>query len=165
MLFLGKILKLRAIRTSKRRCKETHSKSFALILLKKSRIILHLLSFLYILLLSSALFSQNLVPNPSFEEEINFQNTDPSNWIKCLKNDTPDHFFLDESKPGSFNKNRFFGGTEPYDGNSSAGIFCYRVNPLRGTADVREFIQIQLKEIIKHNFAFTLVYFIPILCI
>jgi outer membrane protein OmpA-like peptidoglycan-associated protein len=150
MLFLVKILKLTGIRASKRRCKETPSISFASILLKKSRIILHLLSFLYLLLLSSALFSQNLVPNPSFEEKINFQDSDPANWIKCLKNDTPDHFILSNTGVG-FNRDKFFGGTEPYDGNSCAGIFCYRVNPLRGTADVREFIQIQLKETLTRD--------------
>lgn len=110
------------------------------------KVIVRIICIAILIFFPFSLSSQNLVPNPSFEEKIDFQKTDPSNWIKCLKNDTPDHFVLAIGNKNGFNRYRFFGGTEPYHGKACAGIFCYRVNPLRGTADVREFIQIKLKE-------------------
>jgi outer membrane protein OmpA-like peptidoglycan-associated protein len=96
--------------------------------------------------------AQNLVPNGSFEIKPDFDNHDPSNWIKCLKNDTPD--FLSFGKTGSYKGqfDRILGGIPPQDGRSYVGIFCYRINPYRGIKDVREFIQIALdKPLLKDS--------------
>ncbi len=95
--------------------------------------------------------SQNLVPNPSFEEEIDFSIVHSGNWSKCLKNDTPDYFIVSNNKLSEVEQIISGNGIYPFDGNSCVGIFCYRVNPLRGVYDVREFIQIPLFESLKRD--------------
>jgi outer membrane protein OmpA-like peptidoglycan-associated protein len=45
----------------------------------------------------------------------------------------------------------FFGGPSPFDGSACIGIFCYRVNPLRGIFDIREYIQVDLRESLKKD--------------
>lgn len=108
-----------------------------------------------ILLLSQAsvLFSQgsansqsgNLVVNPSFEDKIDFQNTDSgSSWSKCLKNDSPDYITFTERGEPDFYYRKYIGGLLPYDGDAYVGIFCYRIHPVNGIDNVREFIQAPL---------------------
>lgn len=89
--------------------------------------------------------STNLVTNPSFEQKVDFQNNDESDWAKCLRDDTPDYIeFTSRDEPGFYYR-KYIGGLLPYNGEAYAGIFCYRTNPLRGVDNVREFIQAPLK--------------------
>ena len=91
--------------------------------------------------------SSNLVVNPSFEQKIDFQNaSDRSDWTKCLKSDTPDYIEFTSRGEPEFYYRKYVGGLLPYDGEAYVGIFCYRTNPLRGIENVREFIQVPLKE-------------------
>jgi outer membrane protein OmpA-like peptidoglycan-associated protein len=106
--------------------------------------------------------SQNLVPNSSFEEKIDFNQGNPVNWIKCLKNDTPDHFLFESEDEFISMKSEYYGGTAAYDGNGFVGIFCYRVNPYRGIADIREFIQIGLISPLKKDSLYKVSLFIKI---
>ncbi len=105
-----------------------------------------------------AVYSQeNLVPNFSFENDIPFEKIEDINsWNKCMINDTPDYFTFD-SLSGSFKEfNTFLKGPWPVDGNSYVGIFCYRTNPVRGIHNVRESLQVKLKEKLKRNEIYTL---------
>ena len=105
-----------------------------------------LLSFL---ILSGIIYGQgkNLVKNPSFEQQVDFQKYSPTSaWSKCLKNDTPDYIEFSSRSEPEFYYRKYIGGLLPYDGNAYAGIFCYRTNPLRGIENIREFIQAPLAE-------------------
>ena len=93
------------------------------------------------------LFSQegNLVINPSFEEKIDFESQAARhNWTKCLKNDTPDYISFTERGEPDFYYREYIGGLLPYDGDAYVGVFCYRIHPLNGIDEVREFIQTPL---------------------
>lgn len=103
----------------------------------------------FLFLYSTNAYSQtgNLVPNPSFEQKVRFdQQESSSNWSKCLKNDTPDYIeFTNRGEP-EFYYRKYIGGLLPYDGEAYIGIFSLRTNELRGIYNIREFIQIPLKE-------------------
>lgn len=87
----------------------------------------------------------NLIPNPSFETAIDFTNIDEdADWNKCLRDDTPDYFTFHFNKNGQPQYDTLAGGPIPQDGASYVGIFCYRLHPLRGIADVREVVQVKL---------------------
>jgi Outer membrane protein and related peptidoglycan-associated (lipo)proteins len=88
--------------------------------------------------------AQNLVPNPSFEESVNFDTSKYSGWHKAQKTDTPDYFNLSYDKPCNNIFDKFIGGVKPHTGNGFAGIFCYRVYPNNGTRNIREFIETPL---------------------
>ena len=94
--------------------------------------------------------SQNLVPNPSFEEFIDFNITDDSNWHKVQGTDTPDYFNLSDNSNQKLFK-EYLGGTIPKTGVGFAGIFCYRVHPGRNVSNIREFIETQLVSELKKD--------------
>ena len=90
--------------------------------------------------ISTALYSQNLIPNPSFEDPINFKDTTILGWHRVQDSDTPDYFnFGDNSKKNIFDT--YIGGTKPKTGAGIIGIFVYRVSPTRNIRNVREFIE------------------------
>jgi len=96
--------------------------------------------------------SPNLVVNPSFEEAIDFQNNSSNeNWTRCLKNDTPDYVEFTSRGEPEFYYSKYIGGLLPYDGEAYVGIFCYRTNPLRGVENIREYIQVPLREALQKD--------------
>lgn len=102
----------------------------------------------------SVLYAQtgNLVVNPSFEKEIDFQNPPSDNkWSKCLKNDTPDYITFTERGEPDFYYRKYIGGLLPFDGNAYVGIFCFRIHPLNGIDNVREFIQAPLSQTLQKD--------------
>ena len=84
--------------------------------------------------------SQNLVPNPSFEDFVDFTGKTNSGWHKIQVTDTPDYFNLDGPKPYNNIFARYIGGTQPKTGNAFVGFFCLRSNPQRNVKNVREYI-------------------------
>jgi OmpA-OmpF porin, OOP family len=102
----------------------------------KKGIVIIFLSFYFL-----TLKCQNLVPNPSFEEFIDFNNSISSNWHKVQDSDTPDYFDLGNMH--SFNNifEKYQGGIQPKTGNCFVGIFCLRINPERKIKNIREFIE------------------------
>lgn len=88
--------------------------------------------------------SQNLVPNPSFEEFIDYRNSKSNNWHSLQETDTPDYFNFSVDSPCNKVFNEYLGGASPKTGNGFTGIFCYRVHPERKIKNVREFIETPL---------------------
>jgi OOP family OmpA-OmpF porin len=86
-------------------------------------------------------FSQNLIPDPSFEDTSINVEENLQNWHKYFGHDTPDYFNLGNSHPHNDLFDRFMGGTLPRDGDGFMGIFCYRVCPSKNSRNVREFIE------------------------
>lgn len=84
--------------------------------------------------------SQNLVPNPSFEDFVDFAAKTSSGWHKIQNTDTPDYFNLGNQKPYNNIFDKYFGGTQPKTGNAFVGFFCLRSNPQRNVKNVREYI-------------------------
>ena len=83
-----------------------------------------LLALPVFLMASSSLFSQghNLVVNPSFEQNVNFQESKPGKaWARCLKNDTPDYITFTSKGDPEFYYRKYIGGLLPHDGNAYAG--------------------------------------------
>lgn len=120
----------------------------------KPKLVSRLLAILLLLTGSLPLFSQgnNLVINPSFEQNIDFQENEPGKaWARCLKNDTPDHITFTSKGDPEFYYRKYIGGLLPFDGNAYAGIFCFRTNPLRGVENIREFIQAPLRETLQKD--------------
>lgn len=119
----------------------------------------HIRFSLILIFYSFIAFSQpsNLVTNPSFENYVDFDNSSvTSNWKKCLKNDTPDYIeFSARGKP-DFYYRKYIGGLLPYDGDAYIGIFCYRINPLRGIDNVREFVQAPLVSTLEKDTVYTI---------
>jgi OmpA-OmpF porin, OOP family len=96
------------------------------------------------------ILSQNLVPNSSFEEFIDFNTKKDSGWHKVQGTDTPDYFNLnDYSHRKVFDD--YLGGTVPKTGNGFVGIFCYRVHPGRNVYNIREFIETPLVRELKKD--------------
>jgi len=88
--------------------------------------------------------AQNLIPNHSFEEYINFDTANYEGWHKAQKSDTPDYFNLSNDRPYNNIFNKFIGGIYPKTNNGFVGIFCYRVCPNRNIKNIREFIETPL---------------------
>ena len=88
--------------------------------------------------------SQVIVPNPSFEDFIDFQNLNNKNWHKVQFSDTPDYFNSVSGYSESLKFDGFIGGTKAKRGTGFTGIFCYRVQPNRNIKDVREYIETPL---------------------
>lgn len=89
----------------------------------------------------SSAFSQNIVPNPSFEEYIDFKSEVRSGWHKVQGTDTPDYFNFGKGSSSETIFNEYIGGTSPKTGEGYVGLFCYRVNLQRGIKNIREFIE------------------------
>lgn len=96
--------------------------------------------FIFLLCLFLPLQSQNLVPNPSFEDFVDFTGKSNSGWHKIQNTDTPDYFNLDSHKPYNNVFDEYIGGTRPKTGNAFVGFFCLRYNPQRNVKNVREYI-------------------------
>lgn len=89
---------------------------------------------------------QNLIPNYSFEEIINFRGEKTSGWHKVQFSDTPDYFNINSNYSGHSVYEKYYGGIKPKTGEGFIGIFCYRYNPERQIRNVREFVQTELLE-------------------
>ena len=89
-------------------------------------------------------FSQNLVPNPSFEENIDFNSDNQPGWHKLQGTDTPDYFNFSRGNSTESIFEKYVGGTDPKTGDGFIGLFCFRVNPQRGIRNVREFVETEL---------------------
>ncbi len=105
------------------------------------------ISILLLLFLGSLnVLCQNIVPNPSFEEYIDFSHPDLAGWHKVQNSDTPDYFNLGISHPKNNIFHDFLGGTLAKTGDGFVGIFCYRTNSERSIKNVREFIEAPLNQ-------------------
>jgi len=90
---------------------------------------------------NQATLSQNLVPNPSFEEFLDFKTDNKSSWHKLQNSDTPDYFNFGNAESSNNIFNEYIGGTYPKSGVAFVGIFCLRINPHRNIKNIREFIE------------------------
>ena len=104
------------------------------------------INFTILLLILLSLFkqsslSQNLLPNPSFEDFVDFKTDNKSGWHKLQNSDTPDYFNFSKEKSSNNIFNEYIGGTNPKSGNGFVGIFCIRINPQRNINNIREFIE------------------------
>jgi len=99
-----------------------------------------------ILSASNSIFSQNLVPNASFENYIDFNSKMSADWHKVQKTDSPDYFNLNSSSPFNNIFDKYMGGTPAKSGTGFIGLFFYRLNPQRNIRNVREYIQTGLLE-------------------
>jgi OmpA-OmpF porin, OOP family len=86
-------------------------------------------------------FSQNLIPNASFEDPVQTDKENLQNWHKYFEHDTPDYFDLENSSGEKNLFDTYMGGTTPKEGNAFMGFFCYRVCPSKNSRNVREFIE------------------------
>ena len=112
---------------------------------RERKLIVYLYFILIGLLLPDQLtFSQNLVPNPSFEVPINFDSENQLNWHKLQGSDTPDYFNFSGKSSSETIFAKYTGGADPKTGDGFIGLFCYRVNPQRGIRNVREFVETEL---------------------
>jgi OOP family OmpA-OmpF porin len=84
--------------------------------------------------------SQNLVPNPSFEDFVDFTGKTNSGWHKIQNTDTPDYFNFDGHKSYNNIFAEYIGGTLPKTGSAFVGFFCLRSSPQRNVKNVREYI-------------------------
>ncbi len=88
--------------------------------------------------------AQNLVPNPSFENYVDFSKFDDLNWHKVQTTDTPDYFNFSVENPSNSIYNKYMGNISPHSGDGFVGIFCYRNSSVRGIKNIREFIENKL---------------------
>lgn len=95
--------------------------------------------------------SQNLVPNPSFEEFVDFSVDSEINWHKVQSSDTPDYFNFNPNSPSNCIFNKYMGNITPRNGYGFVGIFCYRVSSIRSIRNVREFIESPLLFTLKKD--------------
>jgi OmpA-OmpF porin, OOP family len=95
--------------------------------------------------------AQNLVPNSSFEEYINFDTAKFKGWHKAQDSDTPDYINLGNNVPCNNIFSEFIGGTKPRSGDGYAGIFCYRVHPDRNIKNIREYIETPLINVLERD--------------
>jgi OmpA-OmpF porin, OOP family len=95
--------------------------------------------------------SQNLVPNPSFEQFVDFTTIIKTGWHKVQLSDSPDYFNLGTEKPSNNVFDTFFGGTKAKTGVGFVGLFCYRVNPSREIKNIREFIETPLIQTLEKD--------------
>lgn len=106
---------------------------------------------LLLILLSYPSISQNLVPNASFEEFIDFNIVKTSGWHKVQISDSPDYFNVGINS--SFNNifGKYTGGTIPKTGNGFVGLFCFRVHKEREIKNVREYIETDLLDSLQKD--------------
>ncbi len=86
-------------------------------------------------------FSQNLIPNASFEDTSLIVEENLQNWHKYFGHDTPDYFNLGNISPNNNLFDTYIGGTLPKEGDAFMGLFCYRACPSKNSKNVREFIE------------------------
>jgi OmpA-OmpF porin, OOP family len=84
--------------------------------------------------------AQNLIPNPSFEDFVDFSGKNNSGWHKIQNSDTPDYFNLDSHNQYNNIFNKYIGGTQAKTGQAFVGFFCLRYNPQRNVKNIREYI-------------------------
>jgi OmpA-OmpF porin, OOP family len=84
--------------------------------------------------------AQNLIPNPSFEDFVDFSGKNNSGWHKIQNSDTPDYFNLDSHKQYNNIFDKYIGGTQAKTGQAFVGFFCLRYNPQRNVKNIREYI-------------------------
>ena len=125
-------------------------------------IFLPIATFLFLTDCKSAAQILNLVDNPSFETPVDFTDAHGSGWTKGLKNDTPDYIEFNSRGEPDFYYAKYIGGLLPFDGSAYVGIFCYRTNPVRGVKDVREFIQVPLRETLQKDTVYSVSLFIAL---
>jgi OOP family OmpA-OmpF porin len=99
---------------------------------------------IFILNIFSGLLSQNLVPNPSFENPIKNFDLGIQDWMQCLKSDSPDYFSFNKKTPSNNVFKKFIGNVKPHSGEAFVGVFLYRKKPYHPKANVREFLQTKL---------------------
>lgn len=95
--------------------------------------------------------SQNLVPNSSFEQFVDFSIIKKTEWHKVQLSDSPDYFNVGTENPINNVFNQYFGGTKAKTGNGFVGLFCYRVNPGREIKNIREFIETPLNSTLEKD--------------
>ncbi|HYW96362.1 MAG TPA: OmpA family protein, partial [Bacteroidales bacterium] len=96
-------------------------------------------------------YSQNLVPNGSFENYVDFDGKNPSGWHKVQNTDTPDYFNIGVSRPVNNIFGEYLGGASAKYGDSFVGFFCYRIQPARRIKDVREYIETPLDRTLEKD--------------
>ncbi len=96
-------------------------------------------------------FSQNLVPNPSFEQFVDFNIINRSEWHKVQLSDSPDYFNVGSEKPFNNVFSQYYGGTQAKTGTGFVGLFCYRVNPAREVKNIREYIEAPLNAALEKD--------------
>lgn len=97
------------------------------------------------------LLSQNLVPNPSFENVVYFDSVNNTNWHRVQKNDTPEYFNFNPNHAHNNIFSEYCGGIKPKSGEGFVGIFCYRVNQKRNIRNIREFIETPLIAVLQKD--------------
>jgi len=107
--------------------------------------------FLVITSFSYPVYSQNLVPNASFEEYVDFNSKKSTEWHKVQETDTPDYFNLNSNRPSNNIFDKYMGGTSAKSGDGFIGLFFYRLNPQRNIKNVREYIQTGLSESLQKD--------------
>ena len=100
--------------------------------------------FILCLIPHGYLKSQNLVPNSSFEEFVDFSSNKSIGWHKVQTSDTPDYFNFSNSDPYNNIYNKYMGNINPKNGDGFIGIFCYRVSTTRGIQNIREYVESRL---------------------
>jgi OOP family OmpA-OmpF porin len=93
------------------------------------------------LLIYTTSFSQNLIPNASFEDTSFISVDSLQQWHKYFGHDTPDYFNFRNNSTYNNVFDIYIGGTMPKEGNAFMGFFCYRVCPSEKSKNVREFIE------------------------
>ncbi|MBN2519310.1 MAG: OmpA family protein [Bacteroidales bacterium] len=104
----------------------------------------HSISIVLLLIMNYGL-AQNLVPNPSFEDRIDFKSKS-GDWFKCLKSDTPDYFYFDSLTKQNHIFETYLGNVKPRTGNACIGLFFYRKHKYKNSRNIREYIQVNLLE-------------------
>lgn len=118
-------------------------------------------AIILIVLLMKLSFAQNLVSNPSFEQEISKSfKGDKGSWLKCIKSDTPDYFSFSGDQGNIFNS--YIGGIEPHSGSAFVGIFTYRRTKSEVISEVREFIQCPLLYAMKKDSTYLLEFYVAL---
>ncbi len=107
--------------------------------------------FAFLMLTMEGVYSQNHVPNGSFEDYIDFDTAKTFGWHKVQSSDTPDYFNLDRNNPYNDMFDKYIGGARAKDGSAFVGIFCYRVQPYRKVRDIREYIETALTDTLQKD--------------
>lgn len=100
-------------------------------------------------------YTQNIIPNGSFEDDESILNQKQISWHKYFRHDTPDYFNLGKSRPHNDLFDKYMGGALPQNGDAFMGIFCYRVQPIKKTRNVREFLETTLLDTLEKDSVYT----------
>jgi OmpA-OmpF porin, OOP family len=113
-------------------------------LFTRSQVVKYLQVILLLLPTVSVVLAQNLVPNPSFEDPIDFNSNEIKGWHKIQISDTPDYFNTGNELNTNKQFEEYISEVFPKSGSGFAGIFCFRTDPNREIKNVREFIETPL---------------------